>query len=259
MQSNNLRAHVEPIIRKAGEILLSFYHQRLTWKEKDQRGFVTEADIASEEFLIKQLSALFPEASFFAEESGSRGEENADYCWVIDPLDGTTNFAFGIPYFCVSVALTYKHEPIFGMIYVPLFNELFYAEKGKGAYLNDQQIWVAQERPLKKALLLVGFPYEKGKAFLEVLQQVQKISSRAFAFRHLGAIALDQAYVACGRADGLFFEDLSWWDVAAGLLLIQEAGGVVTDYAGEKISPEYSSYIAANPELHRKLLSLFNK
>jgi len=252
---DNLVQLVEPIIRKAGDIVLSYYQKTLVWKEKKDKGFVTEADIASEEYLISALRKVLPEAAFFAEESGVQG--NSDYRWVIDPLDGTTNFAYAIPYFCISVALTYRDIPIFGIIYLPLTDELFYAEKGKGAFLNGNRINVAQERPLQKSLLLVGFPYAKGEAFLSVFNHLRAISQHTYAFRHLGAIAVDLAYVACGRADGVFFEDLAWWDVAAGILLIEEAGGKVSTYENENVTPLYRSFIAANDTLHAHLLNSF--
>ena len=254
----DLVSNVEPVIRKAGEIVLSYFQKKLTWSDKRENGFATQADFASEEFLIAELSNIMPEAAVFAEESGKQGSNNAEYCWVIDPLDGTTNFAYGLPYFGISVALTHKNVPVFGMIYVPLFNELFYAVQGQGAYLNGERIQVAQERPLDRSLLLVGFPYAKGQAFVSVLQNLEEISPRSFAFRHLGAIAVDQAYIACGRADGLFFEDLAWWDVAAGIILIKEAGGKVTTYKGNEVSPEYHTYVAANDKLHKRLLSFFD-
>jgi myo-inositol-1(or 4)-monophosphatase len=254
---NDLPNLVEPIIRKAGDILLSYYHQQLTWKDKQENGFVTEADLASEKYLIEQLNKLLPEASFFAEESGKQGPGECRYCWVIDPLDGTTNFAYGIPYFCISIALTDHDEPIFGMLYLPLQNELFYAQKSKGAYLNAEPISVAEQRPLNRTLLFVGFPYEKGIAFLNTLHYLADISPRMYAFRHLGAIAVEQAYLACGRGDGIFFEDLAWWDVAAGLLLIKEAGGEVTTFEGTQITPTYRSYIGANKRIHEHLIEFF--
>lgn len=259
MHKVDLKSNVEPIIRQAGAIVLSYYQEKnLNWKEKEGHGFVTQADLASEEFLIHELKKILPQASFFAEESGKSGQKG-EYCWVIDPLDGTTNFAFSISYFCISVALTRHDEPIFGMIYAPLSNELFYAQQGKGAYLNDKAIEVAYKRPLDKSMLLVGFPYAKGESFLEVLRNLQEISPHSYAFRHLGAIALDQAYIACGRADGLFFEDLAWWDVAAGMLLIKEAGGKVSTYENKEVTPEYHSYLAANPVFHEILRSYLNK
>ena len=257
LMRNDLPTVVEPIIRKAGDILLSYYHKQLTWKDKQEHGFVTEADVASEEYLIEQLKKLLPETSFFAEESGKQGNQESEYCWVIDPLDGTTNFAYGIPHFCISVALTQHDKPIFGMIYLPLQNELFYAEKGKGAFLNGKRIAVAEQRPLDRTLLLVGFPYVKGHTFLSVMHHLADISPKTYAFRHLGAIAVDQAYVACGRGDGIFFEDLAWWDIAAGLLLIEEAGGVVTTYQGTEVTSSYQSYVGGNRQIHTRLLDFF--
>lgn len=254
----DLQHKVEPIVRKAGEILLSYFQKQLVWKDKGSHGFVTEADLAVEDFLIKSLELLIPGVDFFAEESGERNN-GSDYCWVIDPLDGTTNFAYGLPYFCISVALTYKQKPVFGMIYQPLLDELFYAERAKGAFLNGQRIKIAESRPMEKTLLMVGFPYSKGEEFVHVLQYLEKISKQTYAFRHLGAIALDLAYTACGRSDGIFFEGLGWWDVAAGTILIQEAGGMATTYSGGPITPEYESYVAANQRLHTQLLNVFKE
>jgi myo-inositol-1(or 4)-monophosphatase len=253
MLKEGLLESVEAIIRQAGEILLSYYHKKLEWYEKKEHGFATQADLAVEKFLIQELSKILPQASFFAEESGISG--SGKYCWVIDPLDGTTNFAFGIPYFCISIALTQDNEPILALIFDPLSDDLFCAQKGNGATLNGQKIAVATQRPLEKSLILVGFPYSKGNSFLHVLHNLEQISPRSYAFRHLGAIALDQAYIACARADGLFFENLSWWDVAAGILLIKEAGGKVTTYNNQEIKPGYRSYVAANPDFHGILLS----
>lgn len=254
---NDLPTVVEPIIRQAGDILLSYYQKQLTWKDKQEQGFVTEADLASEAFLIEQLNKLLPEVSFFAEESGKQGSANNEYCWVIDPLDGTTNFAYGIPHFCISVALTQHDKPIFGMIYLPLQDELFCAEKGKGAFLNGNRISVAENRPLERTLLLVGFPYQRGNTFLSMMHHLADISPKTYAFRHLGAIAVEQAYLACGRGDGIFFEDLAWWDIAAGLLLITEAGGVVTTYEGTEVTPSYCSYVGGNKQIHGRLLDFF--
>jgi len=256
---NDLPHLVEPIVRQAGDILLSFYHKQLTWHDKQEQGFATEADLASEKFLIEELGKIMPDAAFFAEESGKQGSSESEYCWVIDPLDGTTNFAYGIPHFCVSVALTHRDEPIFGVIYMPLQKELFYAQKGKGAFLNGERISIADKRPLDRSLLLVGFPYQKGPTFLSMLHHLADVSPRSYAFRHLGAIAVEQAYLACGRGDAIFFEDLAWWDVAAGLLIIQEAGGVVTTFEGARVGPAYRTYIGANKRLHGHLLEFFKK
>lgn len=254
----DLRAKVEPIVRDAGDILLSYFHTNLIRTEK-QSGFVTEADLASERFLMAELHKVMPEAAFFAEESGKSGNSTDDYCWVIDPLDGTTNFAHGLPYFCISVALTFKGKPVFGCIYQPLLNEFFYASQGNGAYLNGERIQVSAVRSLQESLLLVGFPYAKGEHYQNVLNYLRDLSKKTYAFRHFGAVALDQAYLACGRSEVVFFEQLGWWDVAAGIILIQEAGGVVSTYQGRVVDAHYESFLAANQELHVQMLTLFAK
>jgi len=247
---------LQPIMKEAGRIIVSYFDKKLTRTEKDKSGFVTEADLASEEYLINQLGLLLPEASFVAEESGKLG--SGDYCWVIDPLDGTTNFAHHIPYFCISVALTYRDKPIVGAIYQPLLDELFYAQQGKGATLNGETIRVNPEEELSRTIMAVGFPYAKNKQFMELLEGVQRVLPQTHSLRYCGAVALDLAYVAAGRLDGAFFEGLGWWDVAAGIILIEEAGGRATDFQGQQVGPSYVSFVAANRHMHEKLLPLLS-
>jgi len=247
------RAVLEPIIRQAGVILLSYYGKELTRQEKKNHGFVTEADRASENCLIDQLAKILPEASFFAEESGRSGDN--DYCWVIDPLDGTTNFVHELPYFCISVALTYKGKPQVGILYQPLTNELFFAEQGKGAFLNGEKIKISLPKHFNNSLVAMGLPYQslKKKQLLHIAEQ---IAQQAYCVRHFGAIALDLAYVACGRMDGVFFSYLAWWDVAVGMLLIEQAGGVVTDFSGQSVSEDYTSCIAGSKMVHCHMLAI---
>lgn len=258
---HKLAPHVEPIVGKAGDIALQYFRSTaLQWHHKSEYELVSKADIEIEQFLINALYNVMPEANFLTEESGAQGKSNQELTWVIDPLDGTTNFVYGIPYFAISVALTQNNRPIFGMIYAPFFNELFYAQEGYGAFLNGQKIQVCKgEHSLVKSLLLVGFSYNKRPKLAQELHELEIMSKRGFSFRHLGAIALDQVYVACGRADAVFFEDLTWWDVAAGIIILQEAGAVVTTYENEQVGPEYRSYIAAYPALHDQLLPLLQK
>lgn len=253
---NDLVLAVEPIIKQAGDILLGYYNTALTRREKPGHGFVTEADLASERFLIKKLGALVPEASFFAEESGKTGRTNADYCWVIDPLDGTTNFACGLPYFCVSVALTYKNKPVFGMIYQPLLKELFYAVEGQGAYLNGNRIRVSR-LDVAQSVIAVGLPYAKDTHYAHLLRESGHIAKKVYAIRHFGAVALDLAYLAAGRFEGVIFEELGWWDIAAGMVLVSEAGGLLSDFEGLVLTPEYRSCVATNsPTLQGELMKL---
>lgn len=248
------RKRLETIIKKAGKILLSYFGTQLSWNEKERFGFVTEADLASEKFLIEELGKLLPEAAFFAEESGQSG--SGDYCWVIDPLDGTTNFAHQVPYFCISVALTYKERPIIAAIYQPLTDEFFYAEQGKGAFLNGSKMSVTGQQELAKSMVVIALPYAKNRQFKDLLDDMQRISPKTYAVRYFGAAALDLAFVAAGRLDGAFFEGLSWWDAAAGMVLIEESGGLVTNFDGGKIDPKYRSLVAANRYMHEKLLLL---
>ncbi len=253
--SLDLQKKVEPIIRKAGEILLSFYGKKLTKKYKPQHGFATEADLASEKFLIEELGKVLPQASFFAEESGRSGTPN-EYCWVIDPLDGTTNFAHQLPYFCVSIALTHNEVPIFGMIYQPLEDELFWGQKGKGSYLNNNKISVSHPMQLEKTLFVVGFPYHRGPRYDHLLERVKRVRKKTYTFRYFGAAALDQVYVAAGRLDASILENLAWWDIAAGMIIIEQAGGIVTTFANKSVTPEFVTYLSGGAEMHKQMLEL---
>ena len=256
-KSGNLVKSVEPISREAGAIVLSYFHKAIARTEKKDQGFATQADIASEQYIIQSLKNIMPEASFFAEESGKTG--SGDYCWVIDPLDGTTNFAYGFPYFGISIALTYKNKPVFGMIFDPLHDELYWAEQDLGAYCKSngetRQLSVSKTSELAQALILLSVPYAKDAQFAYVVAKATQLMEQTFAFRHMGAVALDQMAVALGRADGMFFTNLGWYDVAAGMLIIKEAGGSVSTFEGTVVEPSYRSYVAGNPEIYQKLRS----
>lgn len=251
----DLHARVQPIIKKVGQLQLSYFTKvkPLNSRKKDGAGIVTEADIESEKILIKELSQVVPEADFFAEESGISG--NGDYRWVIDPLDGTTNFSRGLPHFCISVALTYKNEPIFAMIYQPILNETFWAERGKGAWLNGKKIQVAKPDSFEKSILLVSLPYQgvKRESFWN---KVFSVLPKPYSFRHLGAAALDLAYVACGRFDGVFFAGLEWWDYAAGDLIIREAGGKTSDFEGNPVRFDSPTFMAGGEAVYNALQKL---
>lgn len=259
----DLASEVAPIIKDAGSVVLSFFHKKVTRTEKYEdgadHGFVTEADLASESYLTQQLGNLIPGAGFIAEESGKTTGEKSDYCWVIDPLDGTTNFAYGIPYFCISIGLTYQGKPVFGMIYQPVTDELFYATEGKGAFLNGKPIRVSQA-PLEKSMITFCLPYEKDTVFENLLTTTLVVAKNVYAIRKFGAAALDIANVAAGRVQGAIFAELGWWDIAAGIVLVQEAGGQTSDFQGNHVGPDYKSFIATgNSEVHQKLLKLLNK
>ncbi len=254
MQFEQLQHPLEKIMIRAGDLLLDYFNNGFTSKIKSGGGLVTNADIATEQFLKSELGALVPGAAFYAEESGRSG--TGDYCWVIDPLDGTNNFAHKLPYFCISVALTYRGIAQVGAIYQPLMKELFYAQRGGGAYLNGTTTKISATRSLEQSMLLIGLPYAKDATYNRLLEKVQVLGPKSFAIRHMGAAALDCAYVASGRLDGLFLANLAWWDVAAGVLLMEEAGGMVTDFEGKLIDENYRSLVAGGPSVYQELRKL---
>ena len=244
---------IEIIVREAGDILLSYFGKALTRNMKPDASFVTEADLASEEYLVKKLTELLPEAAVWGEETGKHG--NGDYCWVIDPLDGTTNFAQGLPHFCISVALTLKDEPILGVIYAPYLNEMFIASED-GATLNGKPIHVADKNNLRDSFLIACLPYPEYEDYGQMIEKICLLLKKGYGFRILGAAALDIAYVACGRGDSIAFGGLKWWDVAAGKVLIEKAGGKVMDFEGGVVDKEFRTFVAGNELLCRELLKI---
>lgn len=253
------QAHLQEIMQGAGDLVLSYFRRDVVWHEKEQRSIVTEADIASERYLIEKLTALMP-AAVIAEESGiSDGGVQSGYRWVIDPLDGTTNFAAGIPYFCVSVALTYQDQPVIGAVYQPVLREFFYASYGGGAWLNGQRVYVSQPSTLADAVIVHAFPYKSSHSLEEMAADVVAVGSKVRSIRQLGAVALDVAYVAAGIIDGTFFEGTAWWDVAAGMLLLREAGGVCSEYTKTPIGPQYATFCGGSKPVYEQLLILLSK
>lgn len=247
---DDLILDIIPIIKNAGLKLTSlFKNEKLAFSFK-KSGLVTQADILSEEYLIEHLSKLIPGCSFICEESGVSGQ--SDYSFIIDPLDGTTNFVHGIPYFCVSVALTYKKEPVLAFIYEPIGDELFFAASGRGAYLNGKPISVGRATSISKAVITTSnFLKERDIA---LRKSIEKIGKKAYSLRHLGSIALDSAYVAIGRLDGLILTKFSTWDIAASWLLLHEAGAMVTDRYNKEFNLDKLSLVGANKELHKEII-----
>ncbi|MEG3638372.1 inositol monophosphatase family protein [Magnetococcus sp. PR-3] len=243
--------------RRAGQIALQQFDrpEKLEIHEKAPHDLVTSADLAVENELISQLSRGYPQYGFLAEESGSqRGQ--AEYQWIIDPIDGTTNFVRGIPHFAISIALARRGEVVAGLVHDPFKDETFTAERGGGAFLNERRIRVSGQERLSHSLLGTGFPFRHPsvkkpylKAFAEVMENVSEV-------RRAGSAALDLAYVAAGRFDGFWELRLSQWDIAAGQLLVSEAGGYVCGVSGEKDHMKYGDIVAATPGIHAKLLAL---
>lgn len=250
---SSFRPFLSKIARGAGAILRQHFQKPLRIRKKPGAGIVTDADHAAEAYLLREIRKRFPDSTIITEESGEFHASN-DLVWFLDPLDGTTNFAHGFPWFCVSIGLWRKGKPFAGAIYQPLSNELYLAEHGRGATLNGKRIAVSREKNLEDALLGTGFYYYRGKALRQEIATFQRLSQAARAIRRPGSAALDLAFVASGRYDGFWERGLSSWDVAAGIVLVQEAGGKITDYDGRPAEPFGRECVATNGSLHRALL-----
>jgi len=240
-----------------GSIIRELYNTPHDITMKGAINLVTEADVASESAVIASLNEDAPGITFMAEESaGDNPKSPEGAVWIIDPLDGTTNFAHGFPFFAVSIALLEDGIPRLGVIYCPMQDELFAACSNHGAWLNGTPIGVTDTRFLVEALVATGFPYDIHKHLNTVLAQMKAVLPKVRDIRRAGAAAVDLAYVACGRLDGFWELDLQPWDTAAGWLLVTEAGGVVTDFSGNGYSPFFPEILAANKELHPLLKDL---
>ncbi|MBX7054978.1 MAG: inositol monophosphatase [Pyrinomonadaceae bacterium] len=245
--------------REAGQLLLEKFDRGIAIHKKGDTNLVTEADLASEALIIERIRSYYPRHSILAEESGNAvviGGENT-WKWIIDPLDGTTNFAHGYPCFCVTLALEHDGEIVVGVTFDPTRNELFAAERGCGASLNGKPIRVSNCENLGDALIVTGFPYDikHRDDFARHLTEML-LSSRGV--RRDGSAAIDMAYVACGRFDGFWEEGLNPWDVAAGVLLIEEAGGQLSYYDGRPFSIYTPPICASNGLLHTQMLRILS-
>ncbi len=243
--------------RRAGSIInrASNDLDKLTVERKSANDFVSEVDRAAEATIIETLREAYPQHSILAEESGLT-QTDSDYQWIIDPLDGTTNFLHGFPQYCVSIALAVKGVVQHGVIYDPTRNDLFTASKGGGAFLNDRRIRVSKVINLKDALVGTGFPFKELKQFDRYIKMFKDVTMAASAVRRPGAAALDLAYVACGRYDAFWEMGLSRWDMAAGALMIKEAGGLVSNFAGEDGYLDTGDVVAATPKVFPQLLKI---
>ena len=228
---------------------------------KQTNDFVTEVDVAAENAIIDTLLTAYPDHGIWAEESGQREGKfgGADHIWIIDPLDGTTNFIHGLPVYCVSIALMVKGKLDQAVIYDPSRNDLFYASKGRGAYLNERRIRVAKRTQLSECLVSTGFPFRANDAFNNYLQILGDVMPRCAGVRRPGSAALDLAYVAAGYTDAYFEMGLSPWDCAAGALLVTEAGGLVGNFTGDADYLHQRECMAANPKIYAQLVTLLNK
>ncbi len=241
--------------RKAGGIITraSADLDKLTVRRKRQNDFVSEVDHAAEEAIIAILREAYPAHGILAEESGAK-DSKAEYVWVIDPLDGTTNFLHGFPQYCVSIALLHKGTAQQAVVYDPNRNELFTATRGVGAYLNDRRLRVSKTDRLEDALISTGFPFKEMDNLDRYMRMFRNLTQICSGVRRPGAAALDLAWVAAGRTEGFWEIGLSPWDMAAGALLVREAGGLVGDFDGEDRYLESGNIVAANAKLFSALL-----
>lgn len=244
-------------IYAAGKVLKKYFDGRNRVDKKGKIDLVTEADVAAESKIIATIRGFFPDHSIVAEESGASDGQEA-YQWIIDPLDGTTNFAHRLPHYAVSIAFAEKGETAMGMVLNPVNGELFTANRGQGAYLNHQKIRVSETEPLIDALLATGFPYDTRPIFNPMMDRFAACLKATQGIRRLGSAALDLCYVACGRYDGFWEQNLSPWDTAGGALIVSEAGGKVTDFKGQAHLPEKKQILATNAKIHKGMLNLLN-
>ena len=240
------------IIRDFGEI------EKLQVSLKGPGDFVTASDKKVEKILINELQKARPSYSILSEEIGQINNDKS-FKWIIDPIDGTANFLHGIPHFAISIGLEHDKEIICGIIYDPIKDEMFVAEKGNGSYLNNQRIRVSSRSKLKDCIVFTGGPRLDSKNKELALEEYKKFSSKILIpIRKLGSASLDMAYVAAGRCDGFWQRNLNYWDIAAGIILVKEAGGFVTDFEGENRYVENKTILATNSRISKEMIEVLN-
>ena len=247
MDIKELANKIEVIIKSAGETVLQMQKQgNITVYKKKDKSLVTNVDRMCEQYLIKELSHLIPNVGFYAEESGESKESFkhiSPYCFIIDPIDGTTNFIAGLSHFCISVALSYDSEVVFGVVYNPSLKEYYSAMSGFGAFCNGKQLLIEKKRDMLIVLI-------NQKLLYKHKDRINNMERSDYVFRYLGSAALDIVYIAAGRVDAVLYEKLAWWDVAASQLILQEAGGKITDFLGNKIKKGNSSVLAGSKDAY---------
>lgn len=239
--------------KRASRFLMNHFGKTRRIEFKGEINIVTEADRISEAIIMDMIKSHFPDHEILSEESARSGP-SSPYLWIIDPLDGTTNYAHGFPVFAISAALQFNDEIIVAVVRNPILNELFVAEKGKGAFLNGKRIRVSQVDKLSTSLLATGFPYDIRTSKKDNLNYFSVFSKKAQAVRRAGSAVLDLCYVACGRFDGFWEMKLGPWDMAAGILMVEEAGGMVSDFHGNRCSIFKGEIVASNGLIHHELI-----
>ncbi len=246
------------VAARAGSILLrGFRSAETVVSYKSRTNLVTNMDRASEEFLFNEIGRMFPEDTIIAEE-GSRKETTGEYIWYVDPLDGTNNYAHGLPFFCVSIGLfsRTKNKIVSGVVYNPFLGEMFWASEGCGAFLNNSPIKVSAIDDIGISLVATGFPYDKETIEKNNIREFNQMLPKIQGIRRMGSAAIDLCYVACGRLDGYWEQQLSPWDTAGGSIVVEEAGGKVTRFGGGAFKPETPEILASNGRIHGQMMDI---
>ncbi len=252
MDFEKLCEDVIVLSKNVGQFILNSKISQEDVEVKSINNLVSFVDKQAEKRFVESLSQLLPESGFLAEE-GTSNKKGSQYNWIIDPLDGTTNFIHNVPAYCTSVALLDNHELVIGVIYNPISEECFSAVKGKGSFLNGSQIQVSSKNQLSNSLLATGFPYDDFERQEEYMELLKYFTQNTRGLRRLGSAAIDLAFVACGRFDAFYEYGLNPWDIAAGLLIVEEAGGKVTDFKGDKNALFGTDILASNSSLHSSM------
>ncbi len=252
MNTAKIKSTLLKALQEAGRTLKTQIHKRHVIEKKSELSWVTATDKKAEQIIIRIIRRAFPDHAILTEESPPMKGNSSR--WIIDPLDGTSNFAHGYPVACVSIGFEHEGQVLLGGVYDPFRNELFFAQKGKGAFLNQRRIHVSRVAWLSDALLATGFPYDRRQRMDEYLPIFRAFLMKVLDLRRAGAAALDLCYVACGRYDGYWEGNLNPWDKAAGMLMVQEAGGRITNFKGQPLTLEDWGNVASNNLLHLEML-----
>lgn len=258
--TNKLKEVMFKAADSAAEIQLEYFEKEFEiGRKRDYSDLVTEVDKKCEARIIEIIHSIFPDHNVLGEEGGDQ-HKKSDYVWIVDPIDGTVNYAHSVPIFCVSIAVEYKGEVILGVVYSPKTREKFYAEKGKGAFLNDRQINVSKIDLLKDSLLVTGFPYGSKDNYDHCIDHFVNFIKLGLPIRRLGSAALDICYLAAGRFEGFWEVNLNAWDVAAGYLILLEAGGKVSNFEGGQYSVYDKQILATNGKtVHNEMIGVLKK
>ena len=242
-------------VQEAEKVVMSYYGKEKIIQNKGEFDLVTKVDVESENKIVDVIKNRFPEHGFILEESDNFNE-SSEYVWIIDPIDGTTSFAHNYPMFSISIALFKNKEPLLGVVSVPYLKEIFHAEKGMGAFLNNKKVSVSKNQSLKTSIVATGFPYTERKKIIKYLTKVAEVAQ---GIRRSGSAAVDVCYVACGRLDAYYELGLKIMDTAAAQLILNEAGGKITDFKGNAILDNYERVVASNTLVHDELINLLKE